>query len=70
MGADGFSDRGISLYYSKSFGIFFQCFLELRTAEQGKGNDGTEIGRGSQKRIQGHWPCDRDDGVVNQGEIK
>lgn len=50
--------------------FFFNVFLELRTAEQGKGNDGTEIGRGSQKRIQGHLPCDRDDGVVNQGEIK
>lgn len=69
-GANGFSDRCISLYYSKVFWNFFQCLLELRTAEQGKGNDGTETGMESKKGIQGHWPCEREDGVVKQGEIK
>lgn len=33
--------------------FFFNVFLELRTVEQGKGNDGTEIGRGSQKGFRG-----------------
>jgi len=73
MGEDVFSDKCISEYYSKVFWDFFFVVF-WRRGQRSKGREMIMVQKqeGGAKRngIQGHWPCEREDVVVKQGEIK